>query len=282
MLKPGATKLLLVASALGFLGALATGSIRNEPGVGLPELKHYGYPLPWIVTDINGPNQYIPANLALDALFWGITTAVAALFFARRFALPRTGRSCRSLLLSAVILLSAGLLMCFVHELGHALWGIAAGGSLAYIKVAFFELYPDFALTPEFDLGITMVEGLPYGSVAYGTMLLGGSVSTSVASWAFAPALLWTGIKGKLRTALKAAGVFGMLDLPLYALLPQIGLRHWVFLGGSDPEPLIGARMAVVPDPAFYLAVALFTLGLVVAYSESLQKWILTRAGLLP
>lgn len=72
-----ATKLLLVAAVCGLTAALATGIFRNDPGIGLPEVRHYGYPLAWLVTDMNGPTRHLLEYLALDALFWSVVSLVA-------------------------------------------------------------------------------------------------------------------------------------------------------------------------------------------------------------
>ncbi|MDH7556222.1 MAG: hypothetical protein ACQXXL_07050 [Candidatus Methanosuratincola sp.] len=78
-----ALKLLLAAVACGIMAAIATGSVRNDPEVGLPELRHYGYPLAWLVTDMNGPAKYAFANFALDTAFW-VTVSFAVLAWARK------------------------------------------------------------------------------------------------------------------------------------------------------------------------------------------------------
>lgn len=63
-------KLVLGAVFLGFLITLTTGFFRNEKGVSIPEIKRYGYPLLWLITNLNGPTEYIVANFVLDVIFW--------------------------------------------------------------------------------------------------------------------------------------------------------------------------------------------------------------------
>lgn len=84
----------------------------------------------------------------------------------------------------------AWLLTAFVHECGQAAWRTAAGDTLEYMKVAFFEVYPRLAFTTDFDLGLTIVSGLHYGAAAYGIMPLGGSFKMNALSWILAPVLL--------------------------------------------------------------------------------------------
>jgi len=139
--------------------------------------------------------------------------------------------------------------------------------------IAYLEVYPRMTITPEFELGLGRVEGLAYGSFAYGLMLLGGSMTTNIASWILALILLAVTFPTKAQVALKFLGLFGILDLPFYVLFPQLGLGHWIFLGeGCGSEPINGAQMIGISDPAFYFAIALSTFGLVLFYSKTLRR----------
>jgi len=155
--------------------------------------------------------------------------------------------------------------MDLTHELGHVLWGSFAGGHLAYLQITYFQIYPNFALTPIFVLGCVEVMGLTTG-FAEGLLLLGGSVTTNIVAWLLGLFLLRVHTGNRKQAILKTLGFFGILDLPLYVLLPQIGLQHWILLGGNTPEPLLGARQVGIPDPAFYAIVVLATLGLLLLY----------------
>lgn len=266
-------ELLLVAIGCGLLASLGTANIANESGSGLPEVNHYGYPLAWMVVDLNGPTEYILTNLAVNIVFW-IIVSFGTLVLVRKIIFPNLGieTSRSTFLLLLVLFIPIGLAMDFIHESGHALWATAVGGRLAYMKIAYLEVYPRLAITPEFHLGLTSFEGLVHGSRAYGLMLLGGSVTTNIASWILALILLATTLPGKVQVAFKFLGLFGILDLPFYVVFPQLGLGHWVFLGGGcGPEPLIGARMVGVSDATFYLLAAISTLGLVFLYSKTLR-----------
>jgi hypothetical protein len=269
---------LLIAIVCGILASLGTATISNETGIGLPETSHYGYPLPWLVSNLNGPTDYILANLALDTAFW-IAILLVTLIFLQKIAFPNLGIhiSRKSILLPTILFIPLGLVMAFAHESGHAMLGTAVGGTLTYMKIAYLEIYPRLALTQQFQLGLTGIHGLTYGSTAYGLMVLGGSMTTNTASWILALILLKISLDVKIQVVLKLLGVFGILDLPFYVVFPQLGLTHWVFLGGSEPEPLNGARMLGLPDPAFYLMVALSTLGLLLLYSQTLRANVSTK-----
>jgi len=266
-------KWLLAAIGCGLLASLGTATIANESGIRLPEISHYGYPLAWIVVDLNGPTQYVLINLVFDIVFW-VIISFGVLASLRRIVFPNLGIDVNqsTLLLLIFLLIPIGLIMDFVHESGHALWATTAGGRLVYMKIAYLEIYPRLAITPEFQLGLTSIEGIAYGSAAYGLMLLGGSMTTNIASWTLALILFRGDLPRNVQVMLKFLGLFGFLDLPFYIIFPQLGLYHWIFLGGGcGPEPLIGARMVGIPDPIFYLVVVISTLGQVFLYSKTLR-----------
>jgi hypothetical protein len=141
------------------------------------------------------------------------------------------------------------------------------------MQVAYFEIYPTPALTTTFVLGYVRMEGLRTG-FARGLFLLGGSFTANIVAWLLGLFLLWIHVGYRKQVALKMLGFFGILDLPMYVLFPQIGLQHWIFLGGNTPEPLIGARNMGIIDPAFYAVVVTVTLGLLLLYSVRLRRWV--------
>jgi hypothetical protein len=265
-------RFLIFGIACGVLVSLATGLIENQPEAGVIGFRHYGYPLVWRVTKTLQPADFILINLAIDSAFW-IIVSLFSLVFLERFVFPKLGVSIKykTLLLPLALLIPLGLFMDFVHELGHALWGTAVGGTLAYMKITYFEIFPRPAITSQFILGYVEVHGLSTDSQC-GLFLLGGSLTTNIVSWLLALIQLKLALGQRTRVALKTLGLFGLLDLPLYVLLPQIGLQHWLFLGGDTPEPLIGARKIGIPDIIFYLIVALTTLDLIFLYFKSFRQ----------
>jgi hypothetical protein len=183
----------------------------------------------------------------------------------------------KTLTLIAIAFIPLGLLMDLAHEFGHALWGIVAGGELVYLKIAYFQIYPNLALTTTFVLGYVEVEGLRT-AFAQGLFILGGSLTTNIVAWLLGLFLLRVHIGYRKQVVLKTLGFFGILDLPLYVLLPQIGLQHWILLGENVPEPLIGARDLGIPDLAFYAVVVLTTLGLFLLYFTRFRAYLFKRA----
>lgn len=265
LLKILKSKILVGSSSLGILIALLTGMILNDSGIGIPEIKNFGYPIVWRTTDLNGPTLYHSLNLLLDIVFWSIILIMV--FFVLKNI--RKIVSHKTSLVFLGLLIPFSLIMCFLHELGHAFWGTVVGGKLSYLQVMYLIVYPKLAFTSHFHLGLARVEGLTYGSFEYGLFLLGGSLTTNLVSWIVAIVLLLTNFNERIKIALKSFGLWGILDMPFYVLFPQLGLSHWIIIGGCIPEPLIGARMMSVPDIIFYLLVILSTFGLVLILINS-------------
>jgi len=251
--------------------------IENQPEASVIRFTYYGYPLAWRVTKTLQPTDFRFNSLAVDAAFW-ITISFLALIILEKIVLPklREGFKYKEFFLPLVLFIPLGLVMDFVHEFGHALWGIAVGGRLTYMKIAYFEIYPRFSLTSTFVLGFVSVEGLAT-EFASGLMSLGGSLTTNIIAWLLALILLKTKFGYRTQVALRILGFFGLFDLPFYVLFPQLGLRHWIFLGGDTPEPLLGARNIGIPDPVFYITTVLTILGLVFLYFKTLRERIWKR-----
>lgn len=263
---------LLWVIVCGVLLSLATGLIKNQPEASIIGFTYYGYPMVWRVTKTLQPTEFRFTNLAVDAAFWIAISFLAFIFLEKIVHLKLgIGFKYRELFLLLVLFILLGLVMDFVHESGHVLWGIAVGGRLTYMKIAYFEIYPQFTITPQFCLGYVEVAGL-LTEFEHGLFLLGGSLTTNIISWLLALILLKAKLRYRTRVALKILGLFGLLDLPFYVLFPQIGLRHWIIIGGNTPEPLLGARNTGIPDPVFYVMTVLTTLGLAFIYFKTLWE----------
>jgi hypothetical protein len=197
------------------------GLIEKAPQISIPEVKYYGFPLVWRITLLSQPTEYKFTELASDTLFWiAISFAVLVTF---EFFKPKIGMKYETMRLPLTLLLPFGLTMDFVHEFGHALWGTAVGGRLVSMQVAFFQIYPQFAVTSQFVLGYVTVDGL---TTAFdrGLFLLGGSLSTTIIAWLLGIIALRVRFGQKTQVALKFLILCGLIDLPAYVVLPQIGV----------------------------------------------------------
>ena len=260
---------LVVAIACGILLSLATGLVENRQEISIPEYKHYGYPLVWRVSKIFGPTEFRFDSLAVDAAFWIIISFLGVIIL--EILKLTASFKYRKVLFPLVLFIPLGLVMDLVHEFGHVMVRTAVGGRLTYMKIAYFEIYPRLAITSQFQLGLVEIRGLTT-EFASGFTSLGGSLTTNIVSWLLALILLKTSLGHKTQVMVRLLGLFGLLDLPFYVLFPQIGLRHWIFLGGWQPEPLIGARRMGISDPAFYIMVVLTTFGLIFLYFKPLRE----------
>ncbi len=269
------TKQLIVAIFCGILTSLASGLFENPPEASIIGAEYYGYPIVWrvVMVSLTKSVDYRIPDLVANTLFW-----IVAFFFALLvigiLTQPKLRQrfNYKKLVLPLALFIPLGIVMDFVHEFGHAIWGSALGGKLGYMQVTWLVVYPKLAITHVFRLGYVEVTGLS-SPFSHGVFLLGGSLTTNIVAWLLAIILLKMNFEYKKRAALKILGFFGLLDLPFYVFFPQIGLRHWIFLGGNSPEPLIGAREIGVADPIFYIMVTLTTLGLLYLYLKSLRGY---------
>jgi hypothetical protein len=175
------------------------------------------------------------------------------------------------IIFSVLIFASSGLIMDLIHEIGHAITGTIVGGTLAYMQVAFFQVYPRLAFISHFRLGYCVVYGIST-NFEYGFFLIGGSLTTHIAAWIIAFVLINHPLEEKTHIFLKTIGLFGVLDLPFYVIFPQMGLRHWIIIGGETPEPLIGAQKMGFPEPIFYIIATLLTTALIYFYLYRIKR----------
>ncbi|OKY77300.1 MAG: hypothetical protein BTN85_1950 [Candidatus Methanohalarchaeum thermophilum] len=241
-----------LATLLGFISTLVLGLVENSPSIGIPEIEYYGYPLVWRTSVIFRQQEIFWSNFFLDLVFW------AAIFYLLIFLFNRFKSRKSNFLALILVVFLASFFMCAVHEFGHVFWGLIGGGELSYLKIGFVELYPGIRLVSEFKLGKVLFSGFE-SDFGRGIYLLGGSLSTNLVSWFFA-------VFSRRNMFFWVSGVVGLLDLPLYVFLPQLGIRHWVFLGGVSAEPLVGARILGVPDVLFYFLVVFSTVALFAIY----------------
>jgi len=71
---------LVLVVIIGVCLGLFSGLMENPPGeVGLPEYKHYGFPLVWRITQTDAPDKFSFFELFVDCLFWIAIVSVIAL-----------------------------------------------------------------------------------------------------------------------------------------------------------------------------------------------------------
>jgi hypothetical protein len=269
MMRPSPTKSpiwrTIACVVSGIIITMMTGIVENRLQASIIGATHYGVPLPWRITLMTVPETttWVIGALLLDMIVWsGVSYVVTFLILSRN---QRTLRTIdRSVIILPLFVVLGGFVMAVIHELGHAVWGTVLGGHLTFMQVAFFELYPHLAVTSDFIVGIVRIQGLV--NEAYGVFLLGGSVTTNMVAWLLPWILQQRQCDKHSRWMLQINSIYGLLDLPFYVIWPQLGLRHWVILGGDSPEPLIGARLVGIPVGVFYFLVMITSLGWMYRY----------------
>ena len=162
-----------------------------------------------------------------------------------------------------ILMLFMGLI---IHEVGHGLTAQLLGGEFHRLFVfPGMEVWPDPGQPYEGDwglrVGIAEIEWVEdWESWQNGLVLLMGSGSTLLLACA-ALAILWIFRPERgLAYGLSGVALFYM-DILFYTLMPAwFGLPHWIFFGGHDPEPLIGAEMLGIPRTVFIALVLIVSI----------------------
>lgn len=161
-----------------------------------------------------------------------------------------------------VLLILVSILALFMHEFGHGWTATLLGGEFLSVYV-----YPGIQVWPEFGVPFSGewegYAGLMYynygphwesGGWQTGLVSLMGSGTNLMFSfiallalWAFQP-------RGLMKWILAAEGLMYM-DIFLYTFATLAGGRHLIFVGGEQPEPLLGAMEMGIPRDAFLAAV---------------------------
>ena len=151
------SKSLLGAVFCGVLISLVTGLFQRNV-VSIPEVRFYGYPLFWRITNLNGPTEYVLTNFTIDAVVWIAASLLAFLLlnqvrtFLQNVSPTNTHldkevtpneRNLRIFLIYFLILAffmkAAGEV---VHEaLGHGLFAILFGGRIVSLNISLLWPY---------------------------------------------------------------------------------------------------------------------------------------------
>ncbi len=135
----------ILALLSGFFFTVFTGLIRNSPGIGVPEIKYYGYPLPWRRTTTFQIQRIVLTNFFVDLLFW-ITVFGILIFLVNNFNF-----SINNLMKLIILIVLCGFFMDLVHEFGHLIWGSVLGGKFETYKKPFIELLPHIRVVEVFE-----------------------------------------------------------------------------------------------------------------------------------
>lgn len=172
----------------------------------------------------------------------------------------------------------AGILSFFVHEVGHGLTTVALGGKFHALYVwPGIEIWPNpgqrLTTRRMSNIGLARLdfpEKWREDGWQEGLIGIMGSGSNLIAAALALLALRMLRPTGWLFYLLAAESLM-FLDILLYTFLPLIGLRHFFFVGGFHPEPLVSARMIGIPAWMFMLGVLSICTILAIEFRKTIQ-----------
>jgi hypothetical protein len=137
----------------------------------------------------------------------------------------------------------AFIIRLIIHESGHLVTAIILEAKIKYIVIMpGIKLYPEIALEAWKGWGAaidyTLENGTPFKS---GLIALMGSGSAALVGYLTTLLLFFLKKPGLFQIGLLAFSLICAWDMITYSILPEIGLKHWIFFGGALPEPMIGA-----------------------------------------
>lgn len=162
-----------------------------------------------------------------------------------------------------------------IHEGGHVLGATMCGQKIEAIAVApGIQIYPVLQKR-DWPGYATWIELSPSEDESCnGWIFLMGSLTTAALSYAGVIVLVLLRPTGLFLRLLMVFTAAFAADIVCYTFLPLVGLRHWIFFGGTQAEPLIGARAIGIPDVLFFSALALHAVlvSIALAYSFKLGR----------
>jgi len=163
----------------------------------------------------------------------------------------------------AALLVCVAIVGLVVHEAGHALTALALGERIEGIVVMpGIRLHPRLALEPWDGTVASIQHSWPGRPKLAGLSLFMGSGATCLLAWLALAVLAITPDRHPARSLLITTVILFGIDIVAYSVLPQLGLRHWLVIGGRTAEPLVGASLMGISREWFVVALAMHALGL--------------------
>jgi hypothetical protein len=162
---------------------------------------------------------------------------------------------------SSAILLAVVLSGLVLHEAGHIVFCLLFGGKIESLAILpGIQLYPHFSRLPWDGWLANITFQPPTLRWQHGLVLFMGSGTTALLGCC-ALALLYT-LKpsGLSRLFWLATAVLFNMDIIAYSIFPIFGMRHWLFIGGSRPEPLTGVLGMGLSQEAYFILLASYTI----------------------
>lgn len=183
-----------------------------------------------------------------------------------------------------------GVLFCsltfagvIVHEIGHAVSAEWVGGEFVALYITpGVELFPDFgaAFPHEWQEWVAITAfnpGPAWRAYDFGFVGLMGCGFTMTVALIANVLLWWLRPKFWLVRDTLVIVSFYFLDMLTYTIIPSLGFRHWVVIGGSTAEPLVGARQMDIPDLMYFTLLFATCAGLCVSLWRYARRYIWQR-----
>jgi len=151
------------------------------------------------------------------------------------------------------------LCLC-VHEAGHAVTARLLSRPIASITFApGVQVYPELKRVPWNGGYLGKVDlGEMSASWQTGLIRLMGCGTTALLSYGMMGAVFYVARRRRMTVAILriTATVFAW-DILTYSVMPELGLQHFIFFGGSVQEPVEAAQLLGVPLLLFWILLAL-------------------------
>lgn len=170
----------------------------------------------------------------------------------------------RSILIVTIAVVFAVVLCLCVHEGGHAVAAKLLSRPIYSITFApGLQLYPELKRVPWNGSFLGKVDlGEMSASWQTGLIRLMGCGTTALLSYGMIGAVFYMAKTRRMTVAILriTATVFAW-DILTYSVMPEFGLPHFIFFGGSVQEPVEAAQLLGVPLPLFWTLLALHAVG---------------------
>lgn len=147
------------------------------------------------------------------------------------------------------------------HELGHGLMAVTLGGDFSALCI-----WPGIQVYPEISFDDMHIFILGYADIKnveinwkIGLVNLMGSLTTAIISYCLVGLAAFCRSKS-IALSLLVISIIYAWDIILYSILPMIGLKHGLFIGGDIAEPFLGAQKIGVPNWFYFMCLALHIL----------------------
>lgn len=166
----------------------------------------------------------------------------------------------RIILLLCLIVVSSAIL----HEGGHVIVMFLNGMSITRVVIApGIQIYPVFTRVEwtGFIIGLGIERGFA-SDYQNGLCYVMGSGTTALCSYLLL-LIVYTGLHKLRKQTIVILLILSSIwasDIITYSIFPALGLKHFIFLGGSMAEPIVGVTLMNIPKWISYSVILVHAL----------------------